>query len=231
MFKYSIWKLAIVSRSFRLQRMLGLMIHALWVRSGKSDSGQFLRCSELLRACDFKIDGRGCDKHLETPGRTLSTWMTYMLSWLRIKAARQTHEVPSSRLNFCFIRFLALSNCWSVVTEKTSDRSGSLSVCTVLPAAAADKDTQREAQVRASHFARLSITGFLIRRVEQSAAGGRLYGHRNPTSPYSLALHSLAPQHMAVLPLLPIWGVIQMTAPCWATSLWESPVSLCLRWR
>lgn len=158
--------------------------------------------------------------------------MTHVLSSLRIKAARPTHQVvASSRLNFCFIQFLALSNCWSGVAEKTSDRYSSLSVCSAPPAAAADKDTQREVQVRASHFARLSIAGFLIRRAEQSAAGGRLYGHRNPTSPYSLALHSLAPQHMAVLLLLPIWGVIQMTAPCRATSMWESPVSLCLRWR
>lgn len=95
------------------------------------------------------------------------------------------------------------SNCWSVVADKTSDGYGSLSVCSVLPRATADEDTQREVQVRANLFARPSISGFLIRIVEKSAAGGRLYGHHYPTSPYSLVLYSLAPQHMAVLLLLP----------------------------
>lgn len=74
----------------------------------------------------------------------------------------------------------------------------------MLPTATADEDAQREVQVRANLFARPGTSSFLIRIVEKSAAGGRLYGHHHPTSPYSLVLHSLAPQHMAVLLLLPI---------------------------
>lgn len=147
--------------------------------------------------------------------------MTYLLSWLEITACT-THEACTKRLKLCFLWLIALSPyCWSVVADKTSDRYGSLSVCAALPTATADEDAQREVQVRASLFARRSISGFLIRLAEKSAAGGRLYGHHRPTSPYSLVLHSLAPQHMAVLLLLPIWGVFQMAVPCWATSLWQ----------
>lgn len=112
-------------------------------------------------------------------------------------------------------------NCWSVVADKASDRYGSLRVCSVLPRATDDEDAQREVRVRDNLFARRSISSFLIRIVEKSAAGGRLYGHHHPTSPYSLVLHSLASQHMAVLLLLPIWGVFQMAVPCRAKSLWQ----------
>lgn len=119
---------------------------------------------------------------------------------------------------FCFLWFKAFSppvcnNCWSVAADKTSDRYGSLSVCSVLPRATADEDAQREVQVRANLFARPSISSFLIRIVEKSAAGGRLYGHHYPTSPFSLVFHSLAPQHMAMLLLLPIWGVFSNGCP------------------
>lgn len=126
------------------------------------------------------------------------------------------------RQRFAFLCFIALShNCWSAVADKTSDRYGSLNVGSVLPTATADEDSQREVQVRANLFAHPSISSFLIRIVEKSAARGRLYGHHHPTSPYSLVLHSLAPQHMAVLLLLPIWGVFEMAVPCRATSLWQ----------
>lgn len=67
----------------------------------------------------------------------------------------------------------------------------------MLPRATADEDAQREVQVRANLFACPSISSFLIRIVEKSAAGGRLYGHHYTTSPHSLVLYSLAPQHMA----------------------------------
>lgn len=91
---------------------------------------------------------------------------------------------PAERLKLCFPLFVALSpNCWSALADKTSDRYGSLSVCSVLPTATADEEAQREVQVRCSLFARPSITGFLIRLVEESAAGGRLYGHHHPTHP------------------------------------------------
>lgn len=147
--------------------------------------------------------------------------MTYLLLWVKI-TAWTTHEACTKRLKLCFLWFIASSpNCWSVVADKTSDKYGNLSVYSVLPTATADEDAQREVQVRASLFACRSVSGFLIRLVEISAAGGRLYGHHHTTSPYSLVLHSLAPQHMAVLLLRPIWGVFQTAVPCWATSLWQ----------
>lgn len=124
--------------------------------------------------------------------------MTCLLSRLEI-TVWTTHEARSQRTKLCFLWFIALfPNCWSVVAVRTSDRFGSLSVCSVLPTAPADEDPQWEVQVRATLFSQHSNSGLLIRVVWKSAAGSRLYGRPQPTSPYSLELHCLVPQHMAV---------------------------------
>lgn len=176
------------------------MIHKLWDRNGKSCcSGQVLSFTDIARSGAAVLKAMN-DNETTTwtsqaePSKHNACWMWhYLLFWLKITAWTR-HEACTQRLKLCFLWFIPVSpNCWSVVADKTSDRYGSLSVCSVLPRATADEDAQREVQVRANLFARPSISSFLIRIVEKSTAGGRLYGHHHPTSPYSLVLHSLAP--------------------------------------
>lgn len=133
--------------------------------------------------------------------------------------------------------FIVLSlNCWSAVAKKTSDRYSSLSVC---PCCLQDVRMYRGKR-RLEPVSLLSSASVhswldkwrnvqLKKKNKKCTTGGRLYGHHSPMSSYSLALRNLTPQHMAMLLLLPIWGVIQMTAPYCAKSLCHWPLSLALR--
>lgn len=213
--------------------MLGLMIHTLRVGNGKSCcSGHIPRFTDVGRSGAATVK---TDWWWDT-----CAWHCRHTTFVILTGNESTRSRRGESAAFCFLRRIASSpNCWSVAADKTSDRYGSLSVCSESPRATADEDTQREVQVRANLFARPSISSFLIRIVEKSAAGGRLYGHHYPTSPYSLVLYSLVPQHMAALLRHPIWGVFQMAVPRRATSLLaaacrivsEMKTNICIRRR
>ena len=135
MFKYSIWKLAIVSRSFRLQESAGLndtyALSQKWEKLlARSDSRLYTcrekSCTTLKARNDGETDTWTSQAE---PSAHNARWLnkTYLSFWAAITAWK-THEARTQRPKLCFLRLVALSpNCWSVVADKTSDRYGSLS--------------------------------------------------------------------------------------------------------
>lgn len=202
--------------------MLGLMIHTLCVSNGKSCClGQIISFTDVVSSDAATINATNCARVelmskfvrlLRLPAHTrivkqLPTWQnppclmhdeydkTDIWTWNKtLGSIRKLQDTDT------FLQVIALApNCCSVVVDKIGDRNGSYCVCTVLPWATADGGAQREVQVKDNLFACPSISSFLIRIVEKSTAGGKLYDHHSPTSPNSLVLHSLVQKHMATL--------------------------------
>lgn len=174
------------------------MTHALWDRNGKSwCSGQVLRFPDVaqsgaavLKATNMVNQIPGDRRQSPQCVMPAEYGVLYLLTCNNSLDNTQSRHMETKALLsvvHSFITQLLISCC-----RQTSDIYGSLSVGSVLPRATADEDAQREVQVRANLFACPSISSFLIRIVQKSTAGGRLYGHQHPTFPYSLALPSLA---------------------------------------